>query len=40
MQYGLNSVEPAGSFGPKEDSAVYNRETYYLARLLRELMWG
>lgn len=26
MYYGLNSVEPAGSFGPKEDSAVYNTE--------------
>lgn len=26
MYYGLNSVEPAGSFGPKVDSSVYNTE--------------
>lgn len=28
MYYGLNSVEPAGSFGPKVDSAVYNTEKH------------
>lgn len=26
MYYSLNSVEPAGSFGPKVDSAVYYTE--------------
>lgn len=28
MYYGLNSVEPAGLFGLREDSAVYNTETH------------